>query len=169
MPVYSSFLPVSLLHLLHSLPQTAHSWLVCFSGQCITSLQQILHNISTWKHVGCIPLATKLKCNGLGWVWPTDRQQVGSAVWTSVVPVTPTPGCASNSGHCLQRRHVNSRQGGRGTPFWWQKAKTTCWQSNGVPPSGATLGVTVSMSAFLACHQCNCAGWLLLGAWIFGL
>ena len=33
---------------------------------------------------------------------------------------------------------------------------------------GATRGVTVSTSAFLACHQCYCAG-SSLGAWIFRL
>ena len=42
------------------------------------------------------------------------------------------------------------------------------------PPTGATRGVTVSMSAFLACHQCYCAGsslaWgLNLRAVVFGI
>ena len=30
---------------------------------------------------------------------------------------------------------------------------------------GATRGVTVSMSAFLACHQCDCAGSSLAWGW----
>ena len=33
-----------------------------------------------------------------------------------------------------------------------------CGQRCGVTVSTATSGVTVSMSAFLACHQCYCAG-----------
>ena len=59
---------------------------------------------------------------------------------------------------------VGRGEGGR-------KRQEECWWERCV---GATRGVTVSMSAFLACHQCYCAGsslaWgLNLGAAVCGI
>ena len=44
-----------------------------------------------------------------------------------------------------------------------------CWSSRAWYFSIRTGSVTVSMSAFLACHHCYCAGSSLARAWIFGL
>ena len=56
---------------------------------------------------------------------------------------------------CMERRHflVSSSICFSGLLVWLFPWLTTQLQVN-----GAMCGVTVSMSAFLACHQCYCVG-----------